>query len=83
MIGFHLIFSRITEEPIYPYIFFITGDHYYKRNQDLDAKDQMITALPDIETMLLEEGDEFMVIACDGIWLVMILIRSWWAGHFS
>ncbi|KAL5015896.1 hypothetical protein ScPMuIL_005485 [Solemya velum] len=47
------------------------GDHYYKRNKDLDAKDQMITALPDIETMSLEEGDEFMVIACDGIWNYM------------
>lgn len=28
----------------------------------------MITALPDIQTIDLEEGDEFIVLACDGIW---------------
>lgn len=31
-------------------------------------KEQMITALPDIETIELQENDEFMVLACDGIW---------------
>lgn len=28
----------------------------------------MITALPDIQTIDLEEGDDFIVLACDGIW---------------
>jgi serine/threonine protein phosphatase PrpC len=28
----------------------------------------MITALPDIQTVNLEAGDEFIVLACDGIW---------------
>jgi len=28
----------------------------------------MITALPDIETTMLQENDEFLVLACDGIW---------------
>lgn len=45
------------------------GDHAYKRNKELDLQDQMITALPDIKTLDLDPGtDEFMVLACDGIW---------------
>ncbi|CAG2183136.1 unnamed protein product [Oppiella nova] len=28
----------------------------------------MITALPDVKTLDLEQSDDFMVIACDGIW---------------
>ena len=28
----------------------------------------MITALPDIQTIELEQGDDFFVLACDGIW---------------
>lgn len=45
------------------------GDHSYKCNKDLEAKDQMITALPDIRTLDIDpETDKFMVLACDGIW---------------
>lgn len=28
----------------------------------------MITALPDIQSIDLEDGDDFFVLACDGIW---------------
>lgn len=47
------------------------GDHFYKRNIEKSAKEQMITALPDIETASLQETDEFLVLACDGIWNYM------------
>ncbi|KAK3092100.1 hypothetical protein FSP39_025155 [Pinctada imbricata] len=47
------------------------GDHFYKKNTEKSAKEQMITALPDIQTTELTEEDEFMVIACDGIWNYM------------
>ncbi|XP_034840206.1 protein phosphatase 1G [Maniola hyperantus] len=48
------------------------GDHSYKQNKDLDAKEQMITALPDVTTLTIEpEKDQFMVLACDGIWNFM------------
>lgn len=47
------------------------GDHLYKQNNTLSAREQMITALPDIQTTTLEEGDEFLVLACDGIWNYM------------
>lgn len=47
---------------------FISGDHAYKQNETLGPREQMITALPDIQTIDLEQGDEFLVLACDGIW---------------
>lgn len=47
------------------------GDHAYKKTTSLPAKEQAITALPDIRTLMLEDQDDFMVIACDGIWNFM------------
>lgn len=47
------------------------GDHGYKMNKELPAEDQMISALPDIKRITLEPEDEFMVLACDGIWNYM------------
>ncbi|XP_040282797.1 protein phosphatase 1G isoform X2 [Bufo bufo] len=47
------------------------GDHFYKRNRNLPPEEQMISALPDIKVLTLNEEHEFMVIACDGIWNVM------------
>uniref|UniRef100_A0A146KPM3 protein-serine/threonine phosphatase n=1 Tax=Lygus hesperus TaxID=30085 RepID=A0A146KPM3_LYGHE len=45
------------------------GDHFYKRSADLDAREQMITALPDVVVETLDRStDEFIVLACDGIW---------------
>jgi protein phosphatase len=46
----------------------ITGDHWYKRNETKEAKEQMISALPDVECATLTPEDEFIIIACDGIW---------------
>lgn len=47
------------------------GDHGYKVNKDLTAEEQMISALPDLKRLILEPSDEFMVLACDGIWNYM------------
>lgn len=47
------------------------GDHGYKNNKDLSAEEQMISALPDLKRLALEPSDEFMVLACDGIWNYM------------
>ncbi|ESO92097.1 hypothetical protein LOTGIDRAFT_180731 [Lottia gigantea] len=44
------------------------GDHWYKRNADLPAEEQMISACPDLQTVNIEDNDEFIVLACDGIW---------------
>ncbi|XP_021927552.1 probable protein phosphatase CG10417 isoform X2 [Zootermopsis nevadensis] len=48
------------------------GDHAYKQSEGLPAEEQMITALPDVRTLMIDpEQDEFMVLACDGIWNFM------------
>ncbi|XP_068594932.1 protein phosphatase 1G [Brachionichthys hirsutus] len=47
------------------------GDHFYKRNKALPPEDQMITAMPDVKVLTLNEDHDFMVIACDGIWNVL------------
>lgn len=47
------------------------GDHAYKMNKDLKPEEQMISAMPDVKRITLEEDDEFMVLACDGIWNFM------------
>lgn len=45
------------------------GDFVYKCNPNLSDREQMITALPDVKTTTIQPGqDEFLVIACDGIW---------------
>ena len=47
------------------------GDHAYKKTHTLPPEAQAISALPDVRTLTLEDQDEFMVIACDGIWNFM------------
>ncbi|XP_071439168.1 protein phosphatase ppm-1.G [Hetaerina americana] len=45
------------------------GDHAYKQGTELGARKQMISALPDVRRVQLrKDEDEFMVLACDGIW---------------
>ncbi|KDP41954.1 hypothetical protein JCGZ_26972 [Jatropha curcas] len=44
------------------------GDVKFKRNRSLPAEKQIITANPDINTVELCDDDEFLVLACDGIW---------------
>jgi len=47
------------------------GDLAYKQNGSLHPKDQMICCTPDIQTFRRQPGDEFMIIACDGVWDVL------------
>eukprot|EP01026_Neomeris_dumetosa_P067534 TRINITY_DN6586_c0_g2_i8.p1 TRINITY_DN6586_c0_g2~~TRINITY_DN6586_c0_g2_i8.p1 ORF type:complete len:369 (-),score=50.28 TRINITY_DN6586_c0_g2_i8:571-1677(-) len=47
------------------------GDLKYKTNEKLEPKDQIITALPDVECVKLSDEDEFLILACDGVWDVM------------
>ncbi|CAI5445449.1 unnamed protein product [Caenorhabditis angaria] len=44
------------------------GDHSYKKNEKLELREQMITALPDVKVEALTNEDEFLIVACDGIW---------------
>jgi len=47
------------------------GDLFYKSNTSIAPEEQMITANPEIQTIDLCLDDEFLIIACDGIWNVM------------
>jgi protein phosphatase 2C family protein 2/3 len=44
------------------------GDFEFKKNYALHPEDQIITANPDITCHEISEDDEFLVLACDGIW---------------
>jgi protein phosphatase 1G len=41
------------------------------QNKALKPEEQMISALPDIKKLQITADDEFMVLACDGIWNFM------------
>ena len=47
------------------------GDLEYKRSTSLPAHKQIVTAHPEITVNEIKDGDEFLVIACDGIWDVL------------
>lgn len=44
------------------------GDFEFKQNFSLDAEKQIVTADPDIAEHKLDGEEEFLVLACDGIW---------------
>ncbi|XAR67817.1 Phosphoprotein phosphatase [Bertholletia excelsa] len=44
------------------------GDMELKRNRLLPAEKQIVTANPDINKVELCDDDEFLILACDGIW---------------
>lgn len=47
------------------------GDFEYKNNRNMKAKDQAVTAFPDVKCVQLTSDTEFVLLACDGIWDVM------------
>ncbi|KAI0511184.1 hypothetical protein KFK09_011809 [Dendrobium nobile] len=44
------------------------GDMEFKQNKFLPPEKQIVTAYPDINVVELCDDDEFIVLACDGIW---------------
>lgn len=47
------------------------GDFEYKSDPALSPEAQMITANPEIKTIELTAQDEFLVLACDGVWDIL------------
>merc|ERR1719203_2444805 len=47
------------------------GDLNYKQNFNLMPKDQVICCTPEVRAYRRQSGDEFMVLACDGVWDVL------------
>ncbi|GAA87536.1 hypothetical protein AKAW_05650 [Aspergillus luchuensis IFO 4308] len=44
------------------------GDFEFKKSPELSPEQQIVTAYPDVTVHDLSDDDEFLVIACDGIW---------------
>ncbi|KAF7512399.1 hypothetical protein GJ744_001334 [Endocarpon pusillum] len=44
------------------------GDFEFKKSADLSPEQQIVTAFPDVVMHDVSSDDEFLVIACDGIW---------------
>ncbi|KAK3360197.1 phosphatase 2C-domain-containing protein [Lasiosphaeria hispida] len=44
------------------------GDFEFKKSAELAPEQQIVTAYPDVVVHDLAEDDEFLVVACDGIW---------------
>jgi len=47
------------------------GDMEYKQRRDLTPEQHAVTAFPEIFSCKLHKDDEFVILACDGIWDVM------------
>ncbi|TPX33277.1 hypothetical protein SeMB42_g07505 [Synchytrium endobioticum] len=44
------------------------GDFDFKTGQNLPPEEQIVTAYPDVTIHQMTDEDEFLVLACDGIW---------------
>ncbi|KAI9822768.1 MAG: Protein phosphatase 2C 2 [Thelocarpon impressellum] len=44
------------------------GDFEFKKSADLSPEAQIVTAYPEVTVHEISDSDEFLVIACDGIW---------------
>ncbi|KAF2398959.1 protein phosphatase [Trichodelitschia bisporula] len=44
------------------------GDFEFKKSADLPPELQIVTAFPDVTVHTISDDDEFLVVACDGIW---------------
>ena len=47
------------------------GDFSFKREKKMSAEEQQVTCDHEIRKFGLERNDEFLILACDGIWDVM------------
>jgi len=47
------------------------GDFEYKNNSGMGSTEQLVSPEPDIKVVARQPDDEFVVLACDGIWDVM------------
>ena len=44
------------------------GDFEYKGNSMFKARDQAVTAFPDVKVVPLSNDVQFILLACDGLW---------------
>jgi len=44
------------------------GDFEFKKSAELSPEQQIVTAFPDVTIHEITDDDEFLIVACDGIW---------------
>jgi len=66
--GSHVKFNRVNGDLA---VSRALGDFVYKRCESIEAEKQAVTAFPELMFEERQTGDEFIVLACDGIWDVM------------
>ena len=49
------------------------GDFEFKKSADLSPEQQIVTAFPDVIAHTISDDDEFLVIACDGMYGEMMI----------
>jgi len=47
------------------------GDFSFKAEKTMSAEEQQVTCNPEIKKFTIEEGDSFIILACDGVWDVL------------
>ncbi len=47
------------------------GDYHFKMRGDLTPYQQLVTAVPDVRTVEIEDDIDFLVVASDGVWDIM------------
>lgn len=56
------------------------GDFEFKKSADLSPEQQIVTAFPDVVAHTITNDDEFLVIACDGVYSLcsqaIVMLRS-------
>lgn len=52
------------------------GDFEFKKSADLPPEQQIVTAFPDVTVHELSDDDEFLVIACDGMFLDLLVVLT-------
>ena len=54
------------------------GDLEYKKDKQLKEDQQLITVVPDITVTEIQQEDRFLLMGCDGIWVIFV-----WSGNFE
>ena len=44
------------------------GDYFYKANAELPPEKQLVSCVPDSRVHARHDADEFVILACDGVW---------------
>ena len=47
------------------------GDFSYKQNSALPIEKQQVICIPEVTETMLQQGDEFFIVGCDGVWDVL------------